>query len=201
MDERGLDNMLDAYRVAQEAVPGIKMALAGTYHPELLDKLYDYCIGFGEAFTADELAARKAKGYKSTTYTCCSNTEPNLFSNSLSAEAAYIPVWCTANGFEGYLHWSWMNWTDSPLSDTRFRLLLQEIRILSILVLVRRCATNDLSKASLWPKRCAYCVRNINARITLRHLINSTKWSVPSNPLVFRKAAPRPKWSMPCNSW
>ena len=122
MDERGLDNMLDAYRVAQEAVPGIKMALAGTYHPELLDKLYDYCIGFGEAFTANELAARKAKGYKSTTYTCCSNTEPNLFSNSLSAEAAYIPVWCTANGFEGYLHWSWMNWTDSPLSDTRFRL-------------------------------------------------------------------------------
>lgn len=122
MDERGLDNMLDAYRVAQEAVPGIKMALAGTYHPELLDKLYDYCIGFGEAFTANELAARKAKGYKSTTYTCCSNTDPNLFSNSLSAEAAYIPVWCTANGFEGYLHWSWMNWTDSPLSDTRFRL-------------------------------------------------------------------------------
>lgn len=122
MDERGLDNMLDAYRVAQEAVPGIKMALAGTYHPELLDKLYDYCIGFGEAFTANELAARKAKGYKSTTYTCCSNTEPNLFSNSLSAEAAYIPVWCTANGFEGYLHWSWMNWTDNPLSDTRFRL-------------------------------------------------------------------------------
>lgn len=122
MDERGLDNMLDAYRVAQEAVPGIKMALAGTYHPELLDKLYDYCIEFGEAFTANELAARKAKGYKSTTYTCCSNTEPNLFSNSLSAEAAYIPVWCTANGFEGYLHWSWMNWTDNPLSDTRFRL-------------------------------------------------------------------------------
>ena len=47
MYERVLDNMLDAYRVSQEAVPGIKMALAGTYHPELLDKLYDYCIVFG----------------------------------------------------------------------------------------------------------------------------------------------------------
>ena len=122
MDERGLNNMLDAYRVAQEAVPGIKMALAGTHHKELVDKLYDYCIGFGEHFTADELAARKARGWKSTTYTCCSNTEPNLFSNSLPAEAAYLPVFCVADQFEGYLHWSWMNWADNPLTDTRFRL-------------------------------------------------------------------------------
>lgn len=122
MDERGLNNMLDAYRVAQEAVPGIKMALAGTHHKELVAKLYDYCIGFGEHFTDEELAARKARGWKSTTYTCCSNTEPNLFSNSLPAEAAYLPVFCVANKFEGYLHWSWMNWADNPLTDTRFRL-------------------------------------------------------------------------------
>lgn len=122
MDERGLNNMLDAYRVAQEAVPGIKMALAGTHHKELVDKLYDYCIGFGEHFTDEELAARKARGWKSTIYTCCSNTEPNLFSNSLPAEAAYLPVFCVANKFEGYLHWSWMNWADNPLTDTRFRL-------------------------------------------------------------------------------
>ena len=65
---------------------------------------------------------RQAKGFKSTTYTCCSNTEPNLFSNSLPAEAAYLPIFCIANNFEGYLHWSWMNWTDNPLTDTRFRL-------------------------------------------------------------------------------
>lgn len=122
MDERGLDNMLDAYQVAQEAVPGIKMALAGTYHPELVDKLYDYCIGFGETFKPEELAARKQKGWVSTTYTCCSNTEPDLFSNSLPAEAAYLPIYSIANGFDGYLHWSWMNWDDHSLTDTRYRL-------------------------------------------------------------------------------
>lgn len=122
MDERGLENMLDAYHVAQEAVPGIKMALAGTYHPELVDKLYDYCIGFGETFKPEELAARKQKGLVSTTYTCCSTTEPNLFSNSLPAEAAYLPIYCVANGFDGFLHWSWMNWDDHSLTDTRYRL-------------------------------------------------------------------------------
>lgn len=122
MDERGLSNMLDAYRVAQEAVPGMKMALAGTHHKELVDKLYDYCIGFGENFSEEELAARRAKGWVSTTYTCCSTPEPNLFTNSLSAEAAYLPVFCVANNFEGYLHWSWMNWDDHSLTDSRYRL-------------------------------------------------------------------------------
>lgn len=122
MDERGLDNMLDAYQIAQQAVPGIKMALAGTYHPELVDKLYDYCIGFGETFAPDELSKRNAKGWVSTTYTCCSNTEPNLFSNSLPAEAAYLPIHSIANGFGGYLHWSWMNWDNHSLTDTRYRL-------------------------------------------------------------------------------
>lgn len=122
MDERGLSNMLDAYKIAQEAAPGLKMALAGTYHKELVDKLYDYCIGYGEDFSAEELAARNAKGWVSTTYTCCSTPEPNLFSNSLPAEAALLPVYCVANNFGGYLHWSWMNWDSKPLTDSRFRL-------------------------------------------------------------------------------
>lgn len=122
MDERGLSNMLDAYAVAQKAAPGIKMALAGTYHKELVDKLYDYCIAYGEDFSAEELAARKDKGWISTTYTCCSTPEPNIFSNSLPAEAVYLPVYCIANQFKGYLHWSWMNWDSKPLTDSRFRL-------------------------------------------------------------------------------
>jgi len=122
MDERGLPNMLDAYRVAQKAVPGIRMALAGTYHKELVDKLADYCIGWGERFTDEELAMRRAKGWVSTSYTCCSTSAPNIFSNSLPAEAAYLPLYCAANHFDGYLHWSWMNWTQQPLTDTRYRM-------------------------------------------------------------------------------
>lgn len=122
MDERGLPNMLDAYRVAQQAVPGIRMALAGTYHKELVDKLADYCIAFGEYFSEEELALRHAKGYVSTTYNCCSTPSPNVFTNSLPAEAVYLPLYCTAHDFDGYLHWSWMNWPADPLHDSRFRM-------------------------------------------------------------------------------
>ncbi|MBR1593556.1 MAG: DUF4091 domain-containing protein [Alloprevotella sp.] len=122
MDERGLQNMLDAYAIAQEAVPGMKMALAGNYHSELVDKLADYCVAFGQSFTASELKARREKGWYSTVYTCCTERQPNIFTNSLPAEAPYLPLFALANDFDGYLHWSWLNWTDDPLKDSRFRL-------------------------------------------------------------------------------
>ncbi|MBR6494661.1 MAG: DUF4091 domain-containing protein, partial [Prevotella sp.] len=122
MDERGLQNMLDAYAIVQETVPDMKMALAGNYHAELVDKLGDYCIAFGQNFSATELKNRRAKGWFSTFYTCCTEKQPNIFTNSLPAEAAYLPIFGIANDFDGYLHWSWLNWHDTPLTDSRFRL-------------------------------------------------------------------------------
>lgn len=121
MDERDVTNMLEAYNVAQEAVPGFRMALAGHYHNELVDKLADYCISFWQTFSATELAARRAKGWYSTTYTCCSTKKPNIFTNSLPAEAAFLPIFSVANDFDGFLHWSWMNWPEKPLTDSRFK--------------------------------------------------------------------------------
>ena len=122
MDERGLRNMLDAYAVAQEAVPGLKMTLAGNYHAELADKLADYCVAYGQQFTEQEISLRRAKGWTSTFYTSCAEREPNIFTNSSPAEAAYLPLYAVACGFDGYLHWSWLNWPDAPLTDSRFRL-------------------------------------------------------------------------------
>lgn len=122
MDERGLKNMLDAYRIVQEAVPGMKMALAGYKHPELLDKVYDYCFSFFDKTDEEELLQRRQKGFVTTMYTCCSNTFPNIFSNSHPIEATFLPLYAIANGYDGYLHWSWMNWNDDPLHDTRYRL-------------------------------------------------------------------------------
>jgi hypothetical protein len=121
MDERDVTNMQEAYNVAQEAVPGFRMALAGHYHQELVNKLADYCISFWQTFSAEELQNRRAKGWFSTTYTCCSTKKPNIFTNSLPAEAAFIPVFCIANDFDGFLHWSWMNWPENPLTDSRFK--------------------------------------------------------------------------------
>lgn len=122
MDERGLDAMLDAYNIAQTAAPGIKMSLAGNYHTELADKIYDYCVAWGQKFTPEEMALRNERNWITTTYTACPDPMPNICSNNDPAEATYLPLCAMANGFNGFLRWAWMNWTDNPMYDTRFKL-------------------------------------------------------------------------------
>ena len=121
MDERGEKPMRDAWNLVQKAVPGMKMAMAGHHTAELAENLYDFCIGYLDRFTEKELRRRHERGMVSTTYICCSTKRPNTFTNSHPVEAVYIPLNAIANGFDGYLHWSWMNWTDDPLHDSRFK--------------------------------------------------------------------------------
>lgn len=122
MDERGLADMQRAYALLHEAVPEMRMSLAGNRHHELVDKIYDYSLGFPQRFTPEELRQRDSLHLVSTAYTCCPDLTPNLETYNAPADAAYLPLYCVANGFGGYLHWSWMNWTDRPLQDSRFKL-------------------------------------------------------------------------------
>lgn len=122
MDERGLEDMLRAHNIAQKAVPGIKMTLAGNYHKELGYLLHDYSIAFGQSYSKGEVKMRRELGSHSTYYTCCTDAHPGLFSNSNPVDAAMLGVYCAAADFDGWLHWSWLNWTDNPLQDSRFKL-------------------------------------------------------------------------------
>lgn len=124
MDERGLGDMQNALQLLRSVVPDMKMSLAGNYHAELVDELHDYSLALSQEpkITNTKKSARRKAGKITTMYTCCADAYPGLFSNSQSAEAAFIPVHCIAAGFDGYLHWSWLNWHETPLTDTRFRL-------------------------------------------------------------------------------
>ena len=121
LDERQEADMLNAYAIAGGL--GFNMALAGNYHNSLCDKFRDLCVQLGQEgrFTAAQLAERKAKGWVSTYYTSCANAEPNIYSNSFPAEAAYLPIYAAKMNLDGYLHWAWMNWDEHPLTDSRFR--------------------------------------------------------------------------------
>lgn len=122
MDERPLDDMLRAYDVAQKAVPGIRMSLAGNYHKELIDDLQLYTIIKTEFFPLEDLKKRRDSGKLSLMYTCCATPAPSQFINSDPADGAYLPPYATAAGFDGYLHWSFTNWTDNPMTDARFHM-------------------------------------------------------------------------------
>ena len=121
VDERGEAAMLKAHEIANAL--GFKMALAGNYHSSLCDILHDKCVQLGQEhhITAAQLADRKSKNRVTTFYTSCANSEPNIYTNSLPAEAAYLPIYAAKMNLDGYLHWSWMNWDEDPLIDSRYR--------------------------------------------------------------------------------
>lgn len=122
MDERGETDMLNAYNIASSL--GFRMALAGNYHSTMVDKLQDYCLAPTQLqyYTTANQQYRKSNNLTTTFYTSCSESEPNVYTNSFPAEATYLPLFAAANDLDGYLHWSWLNWGESPLTDSRYRL-------------------------------------------------------------------------------
>ncbi len=122
MDERGLGAMRDAIAIVNRAAPGLKISLAGNYHSEISADLYDYSIAYSQKFPADELTRRREAGQKSTSYVCCADPGANIFTNKPLSDAAYLPVQAVAAGLDGILHWSWINWPENPLIDSRLQL-------------------------------------------------------------------------------
>ena len=122
MDERSLQQMQAAIKVIKEYAPGLKISMAGNYHPEIEPDIYDYCLdiyAYG-AYTPQLLATRRAQGKVSTYYTCCSAEYPNLFTFSAPADAEFIALEALAKGLDGYLRWAYNSWTVTPEADSRF---------------------------------------------------------------------------------
>ena len=122
MDERSLQQMQAAIKVIKEFAPGMKISMAGNYHPEIEADIYDYCLDIFAyvAYTPELLATRRAQGKVSTYYTCCSAEYPNLFTFSDPADAAFIALEALAKDLDGYLRWAYNSWTVTPEEDSRF---------------------------------------------------------------------------------
>ncbi|MCA5005739.1 DUF4091 domain-containing protein [Sphingobacterium bovistauri] len=120
MDERPMKDMQAAIRIIKKADPEFQISLAGYYHPELSDDIIDYSIPFYDSMSEDILQSRKAKGYKTTAYTCCTEIYPNTFTSSGYYEPVYLAVNTLQRGFDGYLRWAYDCWNKKPLEDTRF---------------------------------------------------------------------------------
>lgn len=122
MDERSLPQMQAAIKVIKEYAPGLKISMAGNYHPEIEPDIYDYCLdifAYG-AYTHELVEQRRSQGKVSTYYTCCSAEYPNLFTFSAPADAEFIALEVLAKGLDGYLRWAYNSWTVTPEEDSRF---------------------------------------------------------------------------------
>ena len=121
MDERAMKDMQNAIALIKEADENYKVTLAGNYHQEIEQDIYDYCIAFGQQFPEEIKARRTKEGKISTVYTCCTEPFPNTFTFSAPAEATWIGWHAAAGNYDGYLRWAYNSWTQSPLQDSRFR--------------------------------------------------------------------------------
>jgi hypothetical protein len=120
MDERKLDDMLAAIKIVKETDTGWHVSLAGSYHPELADKIYDYSIFKASLFSKEELRYRNEHKLPSTFYTSCEGEKPNMFTFSSPAESVWMGWYAAAKGFTGYLRWGYNLWNDHPLIDSRW---------------------------------------------------------------------------------
>ena len=121
MDERSMEDLLEVIRLVDREAPGLKIAFAGRYHPELDDSLFDLSVASVHIVPEENLARRKAAGFKTTFYVCCVEEKPNTFSFSNPAEASYLAWYAANREFDGMLRWSYNSWTEDPLHDSRFR--------------------------------------------------------------------------------
>ncbi|RPD38844.1 DUF4091 domain-containing protein [Chitinophaga barathri] len=121
MDERPMEAMQAAIKLIRSVDKDFKVSLAGNYHKELVNDIYDYCVASGQDFTKEERKWRLEKGWPTTYYTCCSEGFPNTFTFSPLAESAWLGWHAAAKNYTGYLRWAFNCWVKDPLQDSRFR--------------------------------------------------------------------------------
>jgi hypothetical protein len=120
MDERPMAAMQAVIKLLKEIDPEWKIALAGDYHSEIEDDIYDYCVASRFKFPQDVLEKRQAAGKLSTWYTCCTEKYPNGFTFSPPAEHVWLGWYTAAHGMDGYLRWAYNSWPVDPINDSRF---------------------------------------------------------------------------------
>lgn len=121
MDERPVEDMEKVIEFVGKTVPGLKITLAGGYHPEIENDLYDMCVASNQKIPEDVMERRTAAGRHTTYYTCCVEAFPNNFTFSPPAESTW-QAWHAANkGYSGFLRWAYMSWVLEPLQDSRYK--------------------------------------------------------------------------------
>ena len=120
MDERPMKAMIAVMDLLKTIDPKWKVSLAGDYHPEIENDIFDYCVASRWLFPSNVLAKREQQGKHSTWYTCCTEKYPNEFTFSAPDEAVWTGWYTAATGMDGFLRWAYNSWTKAPLQDSRF---------------------------------------------------------------------------------
>ena len=122
-DERRPADMVEANRVLTKYAPQLGFAMAdkhGSYRRFM--NIKDCCVAQRQLYlTKEELAQRRAQGFVTTFYVCCSTYFPNNFTYSQPFESELLPWHAITRDYDGMLRWAYNSWPYRPEYDSRFR--------------------------------------------------------------------------------
>ena len=124
MDERAPDDVRNIVALIQKKAPGLKVSMAGNRKASDFKGIVidNYCQGLDhlsdDCFA--ELPARRAQGFVTTYYVCCSPQRPNTFMTSSNDEAFWNGVFPAMAGLDGFLRWAANSWPADPCANAAF---------------------------------------------------------------------------------
>lgn len=122
VDERPDHLMRGALATLAKHAPELRVASAINHPSALTRELDDISpiIQHSGEFSRTLLDERRALGRKTTFYVCTSPPVPNTFTFSPPAESEWLPLFASAQGFDGFLRWAYHSWVENPLVSTDF---------------------------------------------------------------------------------
>ena len=124
MDERAPEDVRKVADFVRRHAPGMRISMAGNRKPSDFDGIdIDVYSQVLRDVTDDflrEVPARRAKGFVTTHYVCCSPTYPNTFMSSGAGEAFWLGAYPAMVGLDGFLRWAWNSWPQDPCADASY---------------------------------------------------------------------------------
>jgi len=127
MDERSPADVRAIASLVRAKAPGLKISMCGNTSPARFAgiPIDNFSLGLvyllQEPAFLDELAPRRAAGFKTTFYVCCTEAHPNTFMESPADEAFWLGASPALAGFDGFLRWAANSWPADPYADASFK--------------------------------------------------------------------------------
>ena len=122
-DERSPEEMEIVVNLIKKYAPELGFAMADNKASyRRIPNVRDCCVAQRQGYlTHEEINERRAKGYVTTFYVCCSTYFPNSFTYSQPWESELLSWHAISKDYDGQLRWAYNSWPARPEYDSRFR--------------------------------------------------------------------------------
>lgn len=122
-DERSPEEMEIVVKLINKYAPELGFAMADNHASyRRIPNVRDCCVAQRQLhLTHEEIEQRRAQGFVTTFYVCCSTFFPNSFTYSQPWESELLSWHAIAKDYDGQLRWAYNSWPHRPEYDSRFR--------------------------------------------------------------------------------